>query len=507
MTGNGWKSSSKLAAIGRPTPSISRASETARVILLSFILSVIFQFPLAALIDHYKADPSFFSGSAEQKPLVPAESATPFLLFNQEESGGSRAVQQQAFQPTSIPHYAFIKFSSYRISLTTFYVVGITSKVVRDWDKQQVVHTCEWHSASKNGSLAENPVVANASMLYVTFDENGMTYVPAVVNCTFGDAVGGDGYGGSLIIRVSLTYHRWEKNVPAVVHEELPGDVESFLTPPKEKPHKYAFCGPPMHGHVKMDWIKSWLVYHNYLWNGDALFFFYNVGGVRDDERHHVQDFVDAGLLTITELTSPLIQTLFPSWYYHQLLYLNDCLQRAQFLADFVFFFDFDEFLQIRGALTLETLLNEHKDLPWLTVGSIPADFGHCTKSTAEEQGQQYAVERMLWHDQRPECTHDDQDPWLCIAHIGRRKWVANTKLTSLGGVHRAALPEGGGLHMNASTARVLHFHGVLNPFNSLCGAVVDDDDRSLLGNLERDEGLRRAFAKAKMFHIQRKEH
>ena len=100
-----------------------------------------------------------------------------------------------------------------------------------------------------------------------------------------------------------------------------------------------------MHTHVKADWVKAWMVYHNYLWNGDALFFFYNVGGLKDTDRHLFKDFVDAGLLDITD--SAHYETVYPSWYYFQLLYINDCLQRARFLADYVFFFDFDEFLQV----------------------------------------------------------------------------------------------------------------------------------------------------------------
>lgn len=38
------------------------------------------------------------------------------------------------------------------------------------------------------------------------------------------------------MIKVSLTYHRWEKNVPAIVHDEHSGDVEVFISPPKEVP-------------------------------------------------------------------------------------------------------------------------------------------------------------------------------------------------------------------------------------------------------------------------------
>lgn len=112
----------------------------------------------------------------------------------------------------------------------------------------------------------------------------------------------------------------------------------------------------------------------------------------------------------------------------------------------------------------------------------------------------------MIWHDKLPECMHADEDPWMCIASVGRRKWVANTKHTILGGVHRAALPYEGGVNMNASEARVIHFHGVLNPYHTLCNTEVEEKDYGNLARMERDEAISLDFAKAKLFPVERKE-
>lgn len=114
-----------------------------------------------------------------------------------------------------------------------------------------------------------------------------------------------------------------------------------------QKPFKYAFCGPPMHGTVPAAWIRAWLIYHNYIWGGEAHFFFYNVGGLKDKDRALFKDFLDAGILSIEDLRSPDIHSDFPMWYFHQLLYINDCLHRSRPIADFAFFADFDEYLQV----------------------------------------------------------------------------------------------------------------------------------------------------------------
>lgn len=162
--------------------------------------------------------------------------------------------------------------------------------------------------------------------------------------------------------------------------------------------------------------------------------------------------------------------------------------------------------LQVRAPMTIVSLLDNPKERRWLTLGSIPADLGHCSSSTSSTSDHEYVVERMLWHDKLPECMHNDEDPWLCIAHIGRRKWVANTKYTITGGVHRAALPSEGGVNMNASEARIIHFHSALNPYQARCNFQVEDVDINSLRHLERDNAIALNFKQAKLFPVVPKE-
>jgi hypothetical protein len=225
MSGKAWKPG-KLSR-----HSTNNWSETVRVVFLSLFLAVLLQVPLS------RVNPSSKSSDVLIGSSGPEAGAVSFKVPECNSVEQNRVVQQQTFQPTSIPHYAFIKYSTYRHSLKTFLVVGISSKVVLDRDQRKVVHTCEWHpsNGSQPNQVHTDPkdfVVANASHLYIQFDENGMTYVPAVVNCTFDEDVGADGRGGLLVIQVSLTYHRYEKNVPAIVLDEQKGDVKLFTSPP-----------------------------------------------------------------------------------------------------------------------------------------------------------------------------------------------------------------------------------------------------------------------------------
>lgn len=153
----------------------------------------------------------------------------------------SVALKQRVFQPASLPHYSFVKFSAYRFSLRTFFVTGITSEVARSYDHDKIAHTCEWH-----GSESKKIIVTEAKMIFVKHDENRGTYSPTIINCTFGVEVGGDGRGGLLVLRISTGYDRWAANLPVVAMEEKPGDVDVVMHPPQQvycyytKTHNYS---------------------------------------------------------------------------------------------------------------------------------------------------------------------------------------------------------------------------------------------------------------------------
>lgn len=146
----------------------------------------------------------------------------------------SVALQQRVFQPASLPHYSFVKFSAYRFSLRTFFVTGITSEVARSYDHDKIAHTCEWH-----GSESKKVIITQAKMIFVKHDENHGTYSPTIINCTFGVEVGGDGRGGLLVLRISTGYDRWAANLPVVAMEEKPGDADVVIHPPQQVYYHY----------------------------------------------------------------------------------------------------------------------------------------------------------------------------------------------------------------------------------------------------------------------------
>ncbi|KAG0601226.1 hypothetical protein M758_11G094400 [Ceratodon purpureus] len=447
---------------------------------------------------------------AEPAGTIPvATVSTTSGILEQNAINRSEAKQQRVFQPASLPHYSFVKFSAYRQSLNTFFVTGITSFVARTFDKDKIAHTCEWHPADgglpMGGKGTKGFAETEPSMIYMKSDENHGTYSPTIINCTFIEKVGADRKGGLLVLRISTGYDRWEPNLPVVAMEEQPGEVDVVMTPPEKLPFKYAFCGAPMHGKVRADWILQWMTYHHYLAEGKGHFFFYNMGGLAEEDKPTFQRFSDAGLLSITDILDPNLASDYPTWYYHQVLLINDCLHRSRFMAERVFFFDYDEFLQIPAPDTLTKFMTRHKDEPWISFGSIYANTHDCRN--AQKGKSEAPLERMLWRRPSPECREKlpHTNPWLCIGPLGRRKYVVNPRETFAAGVHWALIPETG-LNLLGDEAHMLHYRSAPLPKVQLCAENVTLNGKQEKAVLNagwiRDESVSKIYSQAKAFPV-----
>ncbi|KAJ7515365.1 hypothetical protein O6H91_22G011600 [Diphasiastrum complanatum] len=403
--------------------------------------------------------------------------------------------KQRSLRPHGYAHYPFVQFSAYRESVRTFYVVGITSVAVRQFD--QPVHECEWHSHHN----VTNKQVTKAEIIYVYHDQFPRLYVVATVNCSFQHDVGMEDLGGSLIIKVSVKPNPGDTE-KVVAMEEQKGATSQFVKKRDNRPPwKFAFCGPPMHGSIRAEWIVHWLVYHHYFWKAKAHFIFYNVGGLQDHHYQLLAPWVKAGYLTII---NAIDQREYPSWYHNQLLLANDCLHRTRFLASWTFFHDLDEFLHIPPPTNLLSLLSEHRDAPYITFGSIWADMSLCADLPVNAA--HWLVQRLLWMHKRPYCDDVLFDPWVCRHWQGARKYVANPRKVFAAAVHTAALPDVGGSDLNATIARMYHYHGALSTEANMCQVNVNmslpfDQLKEIVPDIRKyntDYSLSRTIAKAR---------
>lgn len=413
-------------------------------------------------------------------------------------NGSTRAIpQSRKLQPVGRAQYPFILFSVYRYALNTFFVIGETSLVVRAFEHDKPVYDCEWSPMLANGTVSDSRTLTQAHMIYVKFDENGMGYGPALVNCTFNESIGSDGLGGVLRLHVARGPYRGDKfTVEDVLHEGARTPASAA-----RKVSTYAFCGPPMYGTIKARWIQHWLAYHVFLWKADVHFYFYNIGGFKTAEDYQVvEPYVMAGLLTLIEIESTAIED-FPAWYKHQLVFINDCIHRTRTAGhSWSFFNDFDELLYFSPPHTVESLIRDHPQAAWMTFANMPASSGHC----AVREESRWPLERLMWHNKVPECMKAERDPWMCTGSQGRRKYMVNPSKVFSSGVHRISIPEEGGVDLNGSVARVIHFHGVLSSGSNVCGIPVNMSHSKQVDDLTNrydfDQSLSDAVGKAKEF-------
>jgi hypothetical protein len=289
-----------------------------------------------------------------------------------------------------------------------------------------------------------------------------------------------------------------------VVFEELPGELVDTTKPPE---FKYAFCGAPMYGMVRADWVLQWMTYHHFLADGKAHFLFYNLGGLAKGDRAMFQRFLDAGKLSITDVLDPNLVADYPTWYHHQVLFINDCLHRSRFMAERVFFIDYDEFVQgfwdgvqVPAPDTLSEFMARHEKEPWISFGSVYANTQDCRRGVSHEA----VVERMVWRRPAPACRQKAKtliDPWLCIGPLGRRKFVVNPVKTFAAGVHGVTIPAEG-LNLKGDEARILHYRSAPTFKTRLCGNNVKDEKAVLDAGWIRDESTSKIYAHAKLFPI-----
>ncbi|BBN15384.1 hypothetical protein MPTK1_6g19180 [Marchantia polymorpha subsp. ruderalis] len=404
--------------------------------------------------------------------------------LSQPDDKSTSALGEHSLQPLSIALHPFVKFSTYRLSMNTILVVGLSSAVYRAFDKP--VHDCTWHQEGKD------LVTTDAKMIYVKWDEGRMPYVPAIVNCTFPTAVGADASGGTLQLSISAKPNRLSLTgtVAANVYEERKGEVEVFNRMVRKLeqggaaalPYKYAYCGPPMFGRIRPDWILGWLTYHYRLYEGmegKVRFFFYNVGALADEGTLTVlEPFIKAG---VVEIVNVLEIKDYTAHYRGQVLFVNDCLHRTRFIAQWTLFHDFDEFIYVPQPNSLQSLLKQHEDKAWLTFASLPASWKFCTELSRTVETR-WPVERMVCVEEQPECRYKQEkpDPWLCTGPLGRRKYVVNPRKVFAAGIHYVTKDSGsGGVDLNGTLARLHHYHGALATFNYLCNGVANFSARA----------------------------
>ena len=261
------------------------------------------------------------------------------------------------FRPHGIAVHFFLDFGTYRSSPRAFSCAGSISRAVEDaWSPP---FECEW--VNPNGTVTKSENVAK----YRPGREFPALYDSLVVICHFGVDIGTDGKGGELFISYS-----YPANDPYRLPEKFLALTESprvYQPGMFEPPFLYdiVYCGSPIFGNISPQRIREWIAYHAYMFGEKSHFIFYDAGGIHDEVQRILQPWVDKGRFSVQNVRQPM---MYSGYYFHQHTIVNDCLFRSQYMANWTFFFDIDEYVYVNRSATNLTALLAEKESQDLTV-------------------------------------------------------------------------------------------------------------------------------------------
>ncbi|KAG6555820.1 hypothetical protein Mapa_002460 [Marchantia paleacea] len=372
-----------------------------------------------------------------------------------------------------------VVFSSYRSSLTEFTVVTLSPSVLQSAGGP-VYNICAWlpdgstaspghfSSLEEMNSTGRLPDQRGSPILRYVEDTHGRPYDTLVIRCSFPEAVGGDRAGGFLYLNISQGLDPSEL-VP--VFHERPRQLEAAMYNATTFRHQYAYCSAPVWTNLSSSHVKQWFMYHHTLTRGDIHYFIYDNIGIDDGTMAVLQPLVEAGSLTLINMHR---ERNYETWYHTQTLAINDCLNRARFLAKWAIFWDFDEYLHLPAPLTLPALLEqvEEKGAPWVSFGNMWYSRMYCAP---ESEKREWAVERMLYRLERPVCGIENISH-VCEGEMGHRKWIANPREVKVGAIHRALEPPWTGMTLATDVARINHYSGLVAPNSADIDCLIIKD-------------------------------
>ncbi|CAI5531390.1 unnamed protein product [Closterium sp. Naga37s-1] len=263
-----------------------------------------------------------------------------------------------------------------------------------------------------------------------------------------------------------------------VVYEEEAGEVVNAVPHPPFL-HNITHCSPPIHHQVRAERVRQWMDLHIRM--GVDHYVLYDVGGVDLQLRSVLQPFLDGGIVEVTDFRDVVN---YESWYYGQVMIVNDCVYRFRRLSKWLMYLDFDEFIFIDGQervpnpMSVHEFLAPHEGLPYVSHGCLWWDHERCLPAQGDNDPR-WPLERMLWHWPFIYCQAKDNttDPSMCLNHWGHRKLFVDPRKVRVVENHIVADPRGGGKDLPTDALRHHHFRGIIKYGASECSLGMKADD------------------------------
>ncbi|PSR98755.1 Galactan beta-1,4-galactosyltransferase [Actinidia chinensis var. chinensis] len=391
--------------------------------------------------------------SAAAAEAAPPPENTPPPPPDQQDEVLESGVMKRGFKPYGAAAYNFVLMSAYRGGLSTFAVMGLSSKPLHVFGKAS--YQCQW--VSHNATAGEQPPIATVTGIKILPDWGyGHVYTVVVVNCTFPSPVGHDGSGGKLLLLAS-TNGGGDRNlnltdiVEALI--EPPGSVNLSLytSPPK---YDYLYCGSSLYGNLSPERVREWLAYHVRLFGERSHFVIHDAGGVYAPVMEVLRPWIEKGYVTLHDIRD---QERFDGYYHNQFLIVNDCLHRYKFDAKWMFFFDVDEFIFVPRKSTIKSVTDSLSDYTQFTIEQMTMSNKLClSEDAAGKSFRKWGFEKLVYRDVKTGIRRD-------------RKYAVQPRNVFATGVHMSQNTAGKTTHKTEGRIKYYHYHGTISDRREPC--------------------------------------
>ncbi|CAM8924509.1 unnamed protein product [Rhodiola kirilowii] len=391
-------------------------------------------------------------------------------------------IVKRSFHPYGAAAYNFIQMGAYRGGLSTFAIIGLSSKPLHYFASP--TYKCEWRSGLENSTT-----VTAVGKKMLTDWGYGRVYTVVVVNCTFPEPVGVDGYGGALVLEASTGGgNDRDRNLTDRIQalEEAPGSLDTsvYTSPPK---YDFLYCGSSLYGNLSPQRMREWIAYHVRFFGPKSHFVIHDAGGIHPDVLQVLKPWMELGYVTLQDIRE---QERFDGYYHNQFMVVNDCLHRYKFMTKWMFFFDVDEFIYVPPKSTIKTVVESLSEYTQFTIEQMPMSSKICLSSDARFAHRKWGMEKLIFKDVKKGIRRD-------------RKYAIQPRNVLASGVHMSQHIVGKTTHKTESRIKYFHYHGTIAERREPCRVLVNTSKTTLEDTpYVMDTTLRSVAGNVKKFEI-----
>ncbi|KAL5732063.1 hypothetical protein ACHQM5_004722 [Ranunculus cassubicifolius] len=415
------------------------------------------------------------------QPLMGIDSSS--VIEKDEILSDGGGMIKRVFNAYGSAAYSFIKMATYRGGVSSFAVIGLSSKPLQLYAKP--IYQCEWIP-----SLGSNQSKITINGYKILPDWGyGRVYTVVVINCTFPVDVGVDGFGGELNLYAS-TGGGGDRDVDSMEKiealSEAPKELNSsvFSSPPV---YDYLYCGSPLYGNLSPQRVREWIAYHVRLFGEKSHFVIYDAGGVHPGVLEVLKPWIEKGFVTLQDIR---MQERFDGYYHNQFLVVNDCLHRYRFMAKWMFFFDVDEYIYVTPKNTIKSVMDSLSGYTQFTFEQMPMSNKLCLASDAGRTVREWGFEKLVYRDVKRGIRRD-------------RKYAIQPRNVVATGVHMSQNVIGRTQHKLDGRIKYFHYHGTISERREPCRQLVNETEIIINKNpYVLDTSLRDVAAAVKRFEL-----